>query len=72
MLSHISNMEKLQCSVSTIKPIDFDERWARWLKEVHDVKNKIDVITASISALSWFFLIRSTSSLVLKLLASDK
>ena len=41
-------MEKLQCSVSTIKPKDFDERWARWLKEVHDVKNKIEVVNEDV------------------------
>ena len=32
------------CKVLTKKPADFDERWARWLKEVHDVKNHIEIV----------------------------
>ena len=36
-------MEKLNCEILTKKPADFDERWAKWLKEVHDVPNHIDI-----------------------------
>lgn len=36
--------ERFSCKVSTVKPKDFDERWARWLKEVHAVKNHIEVV----------------------------
>ncbi|MBO4666559.1 MAG: acetylxylan esterase [Bacilli bacterium] len=36
--------ERFKCSVLTKKPKDFDERWAKWLKEVHDVKNNIEIV----------------------------
>ena len=35
---------KFECSVLTKKPKDFDTRWARWLKEVHDVKNNVEIV----------------------------
>lgn len=34
----------LECKVSTFKPVDFDERWNRWLKEVHDCPNHIEIV----------------------------
>ena len=33
-----------ECNISTIKPIDFDEKWAKWKKEVHDVKNHVEIV----------------------------
>ena len=36
--------EVLTYKVATTKPSDFDERWARWLQEVHDVKNNIEIV----------------------------
>ena len=36
--------ERFNCNVSTIKPVDFDARWAKWLKEVHDVKNHVEIV----------------------------
>ena len=38
----------LDCSISTTMPKDFDERWARWLKEVHDVKNNIEIVNEDV------------------------
>ena len=38
------NNDFLECQVLTIKPVDFDEKWAKWLKEVHDVKNNIEIV----------------------------
>ena len=38
-------LELLNCKVSTIKPTDFDEKWDKWLKEVHDVKNHIEIVS---------------------------
>lgn len=36
--------KRLECTPLTKMPKDFDERWAKWLKEVHDVPNHIEVI----------------------------
>ena len=38
------DLNNLECNVSTIKPADFDKRWAKWLKEVHDVKNHVEIV----------------------------
>lgn len=38
------DLNSLNCDVLTRKPVDFDERWAKWLKEVHDVKNKVEIV----------------------------
>lgn len=37
-------MERLQVTYEENKPIDFEERWNKWLKEVHDVKNNIEIL----------------------------
>ncbi len=37
-------MEKELCKIRTIKPLDFSEKWERWLKEVHAVKNNIEIV----------------------------
>ena len=42
------DLSKLDCKVSTIKPIDFDERWKKWLEEVHNVPNKIEVVNEDV------------------------
>lgn len=38
------DLNTLNCKVRTVKPLDFDQRWQKWLKEVHDVKNKIEIV----------------------------
>ena len=40
--------KRLDCVVSTIKPKDFDERWDSWLKEVHAVKNNIEIVNEDV------------------------
>ena len=42
------DLSKLDCKVSTMKPIDFDERWKKWLEEVHSVPNKIEVVNEDV------------------------
>ena len=42
------DLNSLECEVATTKPADFDERWAKWLKEVHDVKNHIEIINEDV------------------------
>lgn len=37
-------MNNFDCHVLTQKPTDFDEVWARWIEEVHRVKNKIEIV----------------------------
>ena len=39
---------KLEYTVSTIKPKDFESRWAKWLQEVHDVKNHIEIVNEDV------------------------
>ena len=39
---------RLECTVSTIKPVDFEEKWDKWLKEVHAVKNHIEIVNEEV------------------------
>lgn len=39
---------RFNCYTSTVKPDDFDERWAKWLEEVHAVKNNIEIVNEDI------------------------
>ena len=36
--------KEFKCEILTKKPTDFDVKWAQWLKEVHDIKNHIDIV----------------------------
>lgn len=38
------DLNKLEYRVSTVRPVDFDDVWARWIKEVHDIKNHIEIV----------------------------
>lgn len=37
-------MERLKTNIVVNKPIDFEEKWDKWLKEVHSVKNNVEII----------------------------
>lgn len=37
-------MEKLDKNIPVFKPDDFNKKWDKWLKEVHDVNNHIEVV----------------------------
>jgi len=38
-------MEELEVRILTRKPKDFDERWSRWIQEIHDVENHIEIVS---------------------------
>ena len=37
------DLKELECKILTKKPIDFDERWTKWIEEVHNVPNHIEI-----------------------------
>lgn len=45
----MEDFKQFECKISTIKPSDFDARWAKWKKEVHDIPNHIDIIEEEIT-----------------------
>ena len=42
------DLNNLECNVLTKKPVDFEEKWAKWLQEVHEVKNHIEIVDEDI------------------------
>ena len=43
----MNDYSQFECEILTKKPTDFKSKWASWLKEVHNVKNNIEIVSTT-------------------------